>query len=282
MSLFSDLLTRLSAVTPSPKAELALLTEAAIGLPSDLFSLLSLTGDLPSLTAEEEEKLCSLVSRRCAGEPLQYITGRADFYGRSFAVAEGVLIPRFDTEILIDTALPLLQEGDAVLDLCAGTGCIGLTLGAEKNLRITEVEKYDGAFALLEKNAATHLPSATLLKADLFTLTLKETFDAIVSNPPYIPTGDLQTLSPEVQREPVTALDGGEDGLIFYRTVLHRFTRNLKDGGYLFFECGISQAPALFALFSSAGYENVTAVKDYGRIDRVVYARKPKGAPSHV
>ncbi len=282
MSIFSDFLTRLSDVTPSPKAELALLTEAATGLPADLFSLRFLTGDLLGLSPAEEEKLSSFVSRRLSGEPLQYITGRADFYGRTFAVAEGVLIPRFDTEILIDTALPLLEAGDSVLDLCAGTGCIGLTLGAEKALRITEVEKYDGAFGLLEQNAALHLPSATLVKADLFTLTLNETFDAIVSNPPYIPTSDLPALSPEVQKEPKTALDGGEDGLIFYRTIVERFTRNLKAGGYLFFECGISQAPALTALFAGAGYENSGVVKDYGGIDRVVYARKPKGVPSDV
>ncbi len=282
MNFFSDLITRLSRVSQNPKGELAQLTEAAVGLSAERFSLLFLTGDLPPLSAEEREKLCSFVSRRCAGEPLQYIIGHADFYGRTFSVGEGVLIPRFDTEILIDTALPRLTEGEKVLDLCAGSGCIGLTLEAEKNLRVTLVEKYDGAFALLRKNAAALSSEATLLQGDIFTLTLKDTFDVIVSNPPYIPTSDLASLSPEVQREPMTALDGGEDGLLFYRTLLQRFTPNLKTGGFLFFECGIFQSDSLKSLFHAAGYEDVSSVKDYGGIDRVVYARKPKGAPSDV
>ncbi len=275
--VWSELNSRLAEVSSGGLRELSLITESVVGLPADRFLLQWVSSSLPDPTEGEKEELCRIVARRCDGEPLQYLLGSADFYGRSFAVAPGVLIPRFDTEILIDTALPFLTEESRVLDLCAGTGCIGLTLAAETGAAVTELEKYDGAFALLEKNAAAHCPSARLLRADLFEASLDGTFDMIVSNPPYIPTADLGSLSPEVRKEPVTALDGGEDGLLFYRAILRRFLKNLRPGGRILFECGIGQAAALEDLLLSHGCIEPVRIRDYGGVERVVGAKKPKG-----
>lgn len=279
MSTWTDWESRLSSVSENPAGELALLAESVLGLSSQRFRLLRLTGELPSCSAEQEGILSRLVDRRCQGEPLQYLIGSADFYGRRFAVAPGVLIPRFDTEILVDTALPLLNEGDCILDLCAGSGCIGLTLGLEKSLSVTLVEKYDGALQILKKNKEALYPSAILLQADVLQDAVDGTYDMILSNPPYIPTADLADLSPEVKREPVTALDGGDDGLLFYRAIIQRFSPSLKEGGYFLFECGIGQACALEQLLCSAGFCDTFRVRDYGGVERVVGAKKPKEKP---
>ncbi len=274
MSFWSELESRLTSVSSDAPRELSLMAEKVCGIPSHQFLLRRLIRSLEEPASEQKQIICDFVSRRLAGEPLQYLLGFADFYGRSFAVAPGVLIPRFDTEILVDTALSYLKEGDSVLDLCAGTGCIGLTLGAEKGVAVTEVEKFDEAFALLQKNAQRIYPSARLIQGDILTDEVEGTYDLILSNPPYIPTGDLQTLSPEVKKEPVTALDGGDDGLLFYRAIIRRFSSRLKSGGMLLFECGIGQAFAIEELLLSSGFSDVIQVRDYGGVIRVVGAKK--------
>jgi len=277
--VFEALQQRLATVSSDPRRELALLAEYVLAIPPDRFLLLSLTGALPEPTAEQTERLTALTERRCGGEPLQYLLGQADFYGRSFLVRPGVLIPRFDTEILVDTALSFLEEGDSVLDLCAGTGCIGLTLGAERALSVTEVEKYPEAFSLLRENAARICPSARLLLADVLTDLPDGSYDMILSNPPYIPTRDLSLLAPEVRKEPVTALDGGEDGLDFYRVLILRYLPLLKEGGRMLFECGIGQASAIEDMFLSAGMTDPVRIRDYGGVERVVGARKTREVP---
>lgn len=274
MSFWSELESRLSACSSDAPRELSMMVEKVCGISSDQFLVRRLIRSLPEPTEEQKSALCDLVSRRSAGEPLQYLLGFADFYGRTFAVAPGVLIPRFDTEVLVDTALSLLKDGDSVLDLCAGTGCIGLTLGAEKSLSVTEVEKFDDAFALLEQNAKKNCPSARLILGDVLSDDVDGCYDLIVSNPPYIPTDDLQTLSAEVKNEPVTALDGGEDGLLFYRCIIQRFASRLKPGGSLLFECGIGQAFAIEEMLISAGFSDPIKVRDYGGVLRVVGAKK--------
>lgn len=275
-SLFEALEQRLGEVTSNPRGELALFAEAVMEIPSERFSLLRLTDSLPAPTPQQEERLSELVSRRLKGEPMQYLLGYADFYGRRFSVRSGVLIPRFDTEILVDTALRFLHEGDSVLDLCAGSGCVGLTLGAELPLSVTEVEKYGDAFSVLKENAALHCSRARLVQGDVFTDSVDGIYDLIVSNPPYIPSGDLSLLSAEVQKEPQTALDGGDDGLIFYRTIIHRFTPSLKEGGMMLFECGIGQAFAVEELLRKASFRDSFRIRDYGGVERVVGARKGK------
>lgn len=278
---YQELEAQLSSICPDPRRELSLLAEFAVGIPADRFLLLWLTDGLPGPSAEEEKNLCSLVDRRVSGEPLQYLLGTADFYGRSFAVRPGVLIPRFDTEILIDTALPLLRDGDRILDLCAGTGCIGLTLGAERNVSVTAVEKYDEAFALLRENALRICPLARLIQGDVLTDAFDGPYDMILSNPPYIPSAEIPFLAEEVRREPLTALDGGADGLLFYRALMQRFVPLLKEGGVMLLECGIGQASALEEMFRSVGMTDLLRVRDYGGVERVVSARKPREV-SHV
>lgn len=274
MSFWVESEARLSKVSADPSRELSLMAEKVCGIPGDQFLLQRLIRSLCEPTEDQKDALCDLISRRCEGEPLQYLLGFADFYGRTFAVAPGVLIPRFDTEILVDTALSLLKDGDTVLDLCAGTGCVGLTLGAEKNLSVTEVEKFDDAFALLEQNAKKICPSARLIRGDVFVDDVDGCYDMIVSNPPYIPTEDLTTLSSEVRKEPVTALDGGDDGLLFYRCIIQRFASRLKPGGYLLFECGIGQVFAIEEMLISAGFSDPIKVRDYGGVLRVIGAKK--------
>ncbi len=274
MSVWKEWERRLSFVSQDPRRELSLIAESALGIPSNQFVLLCLTGDLPEPSAQQREILSQLIVRRCSGEPVQYLIGTADFYGRTFFVAPGVLIPRFDTEILVDAALSRLTDEASVLDLCAGTGCIGLTLASEKPVSVTLVEKFEDAFRILKKNAQIHCPEASLIRGDILTDAFVGQYDMIVSNPPYIPTSDLGTLSAEVQKEPATALDGGEDGLDFYRAILRRFSSRLKPGGWMLFECGIGQAQALEELFLSAGFVEPFRARDYGGIERVVGARK--------
>ena len=272
---------RLALLCSDPRRELSLIAEFVVGIPADRFLLLWMTDGLSDPTSEQKGRITSLLDRRLGGEPLQYLLGSADFYGRSFTVRPGVLIPRFDTEILVDTALPLLTEGDSVLDLCAGTGCIGLTLGAERNVSVTEAEKFPEAFSLLCENAKIICPSARLLRVDVLTDDIPGTYNMIVSNPPYIPSADLAYLSSEVRREPVTALDGGADGLLFYRALSRRFVPLLKEGGFMLFECGIGQASAIEEMLLAHGLESSRRVRDYGGVERVVLAQKPREV-SHV
>ena len=276
MSVWADLEESLSSCTENPSGELALLTEAVTGLEPERFRLLRLRGDLPDLTPQQTDRLAALIQRRRSGIPVQYLVGRADVYGRSFSVREGVLIPRFDTEILIDTALKHLRDGDSILDLCAGSGCIGFTLGAELRLSVTSVEKFDAAFSVLCENRDRICPSARLIQGDVLSDPVDGVYDMILSNPPYIPTSDLSSLSAEVQKEPVTALDGGDDGLDFYRIILRRYAANLRDGGFMLFECGIGQASAIAELFREAGYDAPFTVRDYGGVERVVGAQRSK------
>ncbi len=274
MSYWFELETRLSDCSADAPRELSLMAEFVMGIKSHEFFLQRLTKSLPDPSEQDKKTLCKMVESRLAGEPLQYLLGTADFYGRSFSVAPGVLIPRFDTEILVDTALSLVSQGDSVLDLCAGSGCIGLTLGAEKHLSVTAVEKYDDAFAILQLNSQRIYPAARLVQGDIFSYEPDKTYDIIVSNPPYIPTSDLQTLFPEVQKEPTTALDGGDDGLNFYRAIIARYASHLRDGGYLLFECGIGQAFAIEQMLLSSGFSQPIRVSDYGGVVRVVGAKK--------
>lgn len=276
MSVWADLEEALSSCTENPSGELALLTEAVTGLEPERFRLLRLRGDLPDLTPQQTDRLAALIQRRRSGIPVQYLVGRADFYGRSFFVREGVLIPRFDTEILIDTALKYLRDGDSILDLCAGSGCIGFTLGAELRLSVTSIEKFDAAFSVLCENRDRICPSARLIQGDVLSDPVDGVYDMILSNPPYIPTSDLSILSAEVQKEPVTALDGGDDGLDFYRIILRRYAANLRDGGFMLFECGIGQASAIAELLREAGYDAPFTVRDYGGVERVVGAQRSK------
>ncbi len=217
----------------------------------------------------------SVMEQRLNHYPLQYIIGEWSFYGLSFYVGEGCLIPRADTETLVDAAFDYLKTNEKakVLDLCAGSGCVGITIANRyKETDVTLVEKYDVPYSYCERNIHRN-PSETLrvIKADIFDWTPEDKYDLIVSNPPYISASDMETLSEEVLCEPDSALYGGEDGLEFYRVILRRFVPFLKDKGRLAVEIGYDQRDAVIKLFEQAGLKDIKTAEDINGIQRVVY-----------
>lgn len=204
--------------------------------------------------------------------PLQYLTERQEFMGLSFRVNEDVLIPRQDTEILVEEALKTLKEGMQVLDLCTGSGCILISLlalcpGAEGMGTDISTE----ALAVARQNAKDHHVKAEFRKSDMFSRIKPHQYDCIVSNPPYITTGEIQGLMEEVrEHEPRQALDGGEDGLHFYRILAGQAGAYLKDGGRMYLEIGYDQGEAVSSLLWDAGFEQVSIKKDLCGNDRVV------------
>lgn len=231
----------------------------------------------------------SLVARRKERIPLQQLTGVQEFMGLEYVVDGQVLIPRQDTEILVEEVLRNLYDGMRVLDLCTGTGCILISLLHYSNDCEglgTDISK--AALAVAERNAERLLGSPeqnaqgrrgriSLRESDLFER-VEGTFDIIVSNPPYIPRDVIGTLMPEVRdHEPALALDGGEDGLSFYRRIVPQSMEYLGGGGMLFLEIGYDQAGAVRELMEDAGFLGIEVVKDYAGLDRVVHGRKGFG-----
>lgn len=221
---------------------------------------------------KDEDKYLNLLSQRLNGRPLQYIFGSWEFYGKKFFVGEGVLIPRPETELLVDFALEEISNipNPVVTDLCAGTGCIGLTIATQrKDATVYLVEKYSEAFLYLERNNEKYsLKNTVLIKGDVFSLDKLDLplADIVVSNPPYINSAYIKSLQSEVLREPSTALDGGEDGLIFYREIIKHLPKISK--GKVAFECGENQAQDIIAMLP-----NGKSLKDFNGIARVVYSQ---------
>lgn len=222
-------------------------------------------------------EISTLIERRLSGEPLQYILGEWDFFGIPFLVGEGVLIPRQDTEILVELCMRFLDRRPGerrTLDLCAGSGCIGIALEKLADAEVTCVEKYERAFEYLRKNIAHHGASAEAVLGDVLEEnTVRGEFDLIVSNPPYLTEADMRSLQREVEFEPKEALYGGEDGLDFYRRILAVYPQKLKSGGMLAVEIGMGQENAVGGLFRENGIEP-RVEKDWGGICRVVWGIK--------
>ena len=225
------------------------------------------------VSRQEQVAYLNLLERRGERIPLQYVLGVQDFMGLEFKVNENVLIPRQDTEILVEEALRELHDGMDILDLCTGSGCILISLLRYSNdCTGLGVDLSEGALAVAEENAEKLLSDKQIrfLKSDLFE-GVNGVYDRIVSNPPYIPGGVIETLMPEVkEHEPLQALDGGEDGLYFYRKITEQCGNYLKPGGMLYFEIGYDQGEAVSGLLSEAGFREIRVVKDYGGLDRVV------------
>ena len=236
-------------------------------------------GDTP-LTAEQAAVLDNALDQRVAGRPLQYILGEWEFLTLRLKVGEGVLIPRPDTELLCETAARRLagSASPKVLDLCAGTGCVGLGVASlVPGAQVTEVELSEEALPYLRENTARYPQYAvTIRQGDILTdyAAFDGPYDAILSNPPYIPTGDLAGLQREVQYEPDMALDGAEDGLAFYRTIAEHWCEKLTPNGFCAVEVGVGQAADVAALFVAKGLENTEVLTDLGGVQRVVVARK--------
>lgn len=203
--------------------------------------------------------------------PLQHLTGEQEFFGFSFYVNEHVLIPRQDTEILVEEALKKVHSGMHILDMCTGSGCILLSiLKSVPGLAGTGVDISAEALEVAEKNAGRLRAEADFLQSDLFEEVQGE-FDMIVSNPPYIASEEIESLMPEVRsHEPRIALDGMEDGLYYYRRITQQSRTFLKAGGALLFEIGYDQGEAVRRMLLDAGFEKVRIVKDLAGLDRVV------------
>lgn len=235
------------------------------------------------ISEEEEVKYEEYIAVRKKRIPLQHILGVQEFMGLEFLVDQRVLIPRQDTECLVEEVLRFLQDGDRILDLCTGSGCILLSLLHFSNYcKGVGVDLSKEALAVAKENAdrIKKLPhpspwqedSVTFVASDLYSELKEKNFDIIVSNPPYIATEVIPTLMEEVRLyEPFIALDGKEDGLHFYGKIIAESHKYLRREGMLFFEIGYDQGQAVKQLMEENGYEEITVVKDLAGQDRVVY-----------
>lgn len=223
-------------------------------------------------------RLEELVTRRLSGEPLQYLVGSWDFYGRSFAVGPGVLIPRADTETLAEVVLSYLKgkKNARVLELCSGTGCLAVTVQLEcPDASVTAVEKSEAAFSYLQENLRRHAAPVQAVLADALTLPPDGPWDVILANPPYLTAEEMRSLQPEVSYEPAMALDGGEDGLSFYRALTLRYAPALKPGGMLAYEIGMGQEGAVSEMLLQAGLKSVCQTRDLCGIIRTISGIRP-------
>ena len=225
-----------------------------------------------AVTEEEETQFRIFIERRSTHEPLQQITGWQEFMGLRFSFTEDVLVPRQDTETLVEEVMRYLRDGMEILDVCTGSGCILLSLLRYSNgCRGVGCDISEKALAVAGQNAKELGISAQFIQSDLFE-SIEGRFEYIVSNPPYIRKDMIPTLMEEVRdHEPLIALDGGEDGLDFYRKITREATEHLYSGGMLFFEIGYDQGEAVKLLMEEEGYEEVTVSQDLAGLDRVVY-----------
>ena len=226
------------------------------------------------LAAPQRAAIDALCDRRAAREPLQYILGETEFMGLTFHVEPGVLIPRADTEILVEKALAWMKPGARVLDIGTGSGAIAVSLAKlGRPAQVTAVDVSDRALEIARQNAERNGAAVEFVKSDCFSALKGRKYDMIVSNPPYISEDEMRGLMPEVTREPELALFGGADGLDFYRRISREAPEYLNEGGCLLFEIGWLQKDAVSALVK-AHIGEPFALRDYGQNWRVVGAKK--------
>ena len=217
------------------------------------------------------------IDRLVNNEPIQYILNRQDFMGLNLYVDSNVLIPQPDTEILVEEVIALASEKEnlKILDMCTGSGAIAISLAKYiKNSNVYATDISENALEIAKDNSLKNITDITFIHSDVFENVKENEFDFIVSNPPYIETEVIKTLSKEVQNEPHIALDGGEDGLYFYRKISKEAFDFLKQDGYLAFEIGYNQREAVENLLRENGYKNIYSKKDLGGNDRIVIGQK--------
>ena len=231
----------------------------------------------------QTEEYFRLINMRAERKPLQYIIGKCEFMGFSFAVNTDVLIPRQDTEILVECAVKsvkelckkrdILPEQLKILDMCTGSGCIGISIAKITNAHVTCADISEGALKCAKQNGERlYNENIRFVQSDLFE-NISGEFDVIVSNPPYVVHDEIKSLMPEVSLyEPCLALDGGKDGLIFYRRIVENADRYLTDSGVLLFEIGSEQAEEVCAILKENRFKNTEVIKDLAGLDRVIKA----------
>lgn len=230
---------------------------------------------------DKKEEAESMIARRKSGEPLAYILGNTDFFGLNLCVTAACLTPRADTEVIVEKALELLGEKRSrVLDICTGSGCIALAIAANSRADVLGIDISADALEIAKKNAekCALTEKVTFEKCDALSeefASNEEKYDLIVSNPPYIPSGDIASLSAEVHCEPMLALDGGEDGLTFYRRFLEILPAKLNEGGAIIFEIGYDQEEGLRTLCEQAKLD-FEFFRDYGQNVRGVVIKVRK------
>ena len=230
-----------------------------------------LKGNIKIITPKNVEKIDKIVSERITAKPLWYIIGNTDFYGITVNVNESVLIPRPETEELVAAALREIKAGDKVLDMCTGSGAIAIAVRLNSDTEVTASDIAAEALKTAKQNADLSKAEINFIESDMF-VNITDKFNVIITNPPYIKTGDIPTLQKEVKDfEPLSALDGGEDGLKFYRIIAEKATEHLIEGGKLFAEVGEGEAEEVALLFKNK-FASVEIIKDINGIERIVKA----------
>ncbi len=228
---------------------------------------------IEQFTSDEMNKIMSAVEKRLKHIPLAYIFGKTEFFGYDFIVDENVLIPRLDTEILVENVINEIKSRNknvSVLDIGTGSGAIAITISKETGADVFAVDISDKALEIAEKNAENNKVKVKFVQSNLFEKISDLRFDIIVSNPPYIESDVIKTLEEEVRfNEPILALDGGKDGLVFYEKIINEAPKHLNLGGKLFFEIGYNQGESVSSLMKK-NFKNVQVIKDYLNNDRVV------------
>jgi len=226
------------------------------------------------LTEKQIVSLNAILQRRKTREPLQYILGFVPFYNIILNTDNRALIPRDETALLVEQALDFIQKNNYKTILDIGTGSGAIAISVKKNAPetcVTAVDISEKAISLAKENAKENETEIEFIKSDLFENLQNRKFDCILSNPPYIPTKDMEKLEKELSFEPKNALDGGSDGLDFYRDIICQAKEHLNKNGLLMFEIGFDQGDAVKTLLSKSGFTDSVVLKDYSRLDRIVY-----------
>lgn len=232
------------------------------------------------VSQKEYRDIIRATEKRAKGQPLSSIFGFVDFYGLRLDVNKKVLSPRSETELLVDGALKKIREQELVevLDLCTGSGAIAIAIAKFYPCKVSAIDVSKGALGVAQSNASKNGVKIDFILSDLFKgLKKSKKYDIIVSNPPYIRSGDIEKLDVEVKKyDPRIALDGGEDGLDFYREITLGAPRHLTKKGWLYFEVGQGQAEKVKEIMQDGGFDDIEIVKDYNKIERIVYGRISK------
>lgn len=267
LSLYGQTVAKLEKVSDCAQFEAKCLLEHFFSLTlSDIYSKKEMSADTSVLDKAVEKRLANI--------PLQYILGKWEFMGHEFLLNENVLIPRPETELLCECLADKMTDTSVVYDLCSGTGCVAVSVEKLTGAKVYAFEKYDGAFEVLKKNIALNCAGVVALQRDICEKAPTDIpkADFILSNPPYIKSDEISSLQKEVLKEPVSALDGGEDGYHFYRAINSNYVPILKDNGYLAVEIGENQESEVLKIFSSLVH--IKTIKDYNGIQRVIVFRK--------